>query len=281
MKIYDISDEELVREVPSELPTDRASPALDAEVFLLAEQESWAPVRSAVPDEITLRTFEEVDAFHTALSGNIALVLLSLSFEEDTLETAIKAAITASPNARIVIITQEFGDLYGSDLPYDEGVVRPVDRKEFETLLKRLYVRAYYAVTLQRYYKVSVTVRNRELRHRGDNDSDCDRLERLKTARKLLQRYIQTFVRQLDNEDFEAMKNREDRLEQFVTAAKNGPDPSAFGLPKSCPDCDLAWDSWHGQRLQNGYERLGANVWQCTGCGTVLPNPDPNNYHIS
>lgn len=281
MEIYDISDEELVREAPSELPPNRAAPALNADVFLLAERSCWSPVRSVVPDELTLRTFEEVDDFQSALSGNIALVLLSLSYDEDILEESIKEVITASPNARIAVIAAEFGDLYHTDLPYDEGVVRPVDREEFDRLVKRLYIRAYYAVTLQRFYKVSITVRNRELRNRAEDSSDDERLERLKTVRVLLQRYLQTFVRHLDSEDFEAMRNREDRLEQFVTAAKSGPDPSALGLPKACPDCDLAWDTWHGRRLQNGYERLGADVWQCTGCGSVLSNPDPTNFHVS
>ena len=93
--------------------------------------------------------------------------------------------------------------------------------------------------------------------------------------------YLRQFRAELDPDDLKAMENRGDRLERLSAASKSGPDPSLVGLPDSCPDCGLDWSVWHGPRLRNGYQKIGAHSWRCTQCGTVLSNAGPDNYRIS
>ena len=85
----------------------------------------------------------------------------------------------------------------------------------------------------------------------------------------------------MDRDDLAAIKSRPDRLEPFVTSAKRGPDPSTLGLPDACPGCGLDWTAWHGPGLKDGYHRLGANTWECTQCGHITGDTDPQGYHVN
>jgi len=266
------------RSDPTQTRIEDREPTLDAVVGLLSGPDE--AIASHVPEALSLQAFTDEAAFQESVSGNFAVGILSTHFGEETLETVMRRTIAESPPARLLVVGTDGGDLLRSGLPSDEEAVLPADEDEFPTLVKRLYLRAYLSATIERYYKVAIAIRNREIQLATSKVESDDRLTRLRKSREQLQSYVDRFRQALAPADIRAMKTRDERLAELAKGAKNGPDPTVIGLPKACPGCRLDWTSWHGKRLANGFTSIGASTWQCTRCGKILSDEDPNNYQI-
>lgn len=265
--------------VPSEPPVEDRSPSLRAKVVSVADAETQNVIDRGVPARLTLKQVADQEEFCETVTGNVAVVLLSVTTEVE-LEPLVKEAVSSSPHARVMLIADDGAQLLQCDVPHDEAVVLPDEYETFQSLVRRVYIRAYYAAATQRYYKVCLSIRSREIQLQPDAIDDDERLEKLRQVQTLLQSYLRQFRGHLKPADMEAMANRTDRLQRLAQSSKNDPDPTTVGLPERCPECDLDWTEWHDQRLRNGYESIGANTWRCTRCGSVLADEDPDNYRV-
>lgn len=264
------------REASSDRAADRQKPPLRASVAALASERCRKRIHDAAPDRITVESFTDPSAFEGALTGNVAVALLARDYPADRLETVVKRTITASQHARIALLgTKRQAD---ETVPCDAEFVPPIDRDDFVARLKQLYIRAHYAATLERYYTVSVKIRNAELA--GDDAVGEEHVDRLREVRDRSRRYLRQFRAYLGEESLSALKSRTDRLEALVSDARQAPDPAKHGLPESCPECSLDWTEWHGRGLENGFQKLGANTWQCRKCGETIADASPSDYQV-
>lgn len=259
-----------------DLAEDRQRPPLRASVAVVAGEKWCEKTRIDTPDEISVETYREPAAFEAGVSGEVAVALLEPAHVDTGLERLVKRTIAVSAHARIAFLGHEEAD---PDVPRDADFVAPISGDEFATGVERLYVRAHYAATLDRYYSVSMKIRNAEL---ADRDIvDDDQLDRLRTVRDRSRAYLRQFRAALDGESLASLKSRSDRLKALVAESKPTPDPNSQGLSAACPNCGLDWTEWYGQRLEKGYQKLGANTWQCRECGETIADPSPNNYKVS
>jgi len=257
------------------------SPSLHAEIILFSDKEWIVTAESSISDRITTRTCSSYEQFLSDLSGKVAVAVFDATLAEEKLREAVARTVNESAHARIALVATDGAQLLRCEVPHDEAFVFPEETDEFDSLIKRLYVRSYYSATTGRYYKVQFSIRNREIQLSDDERAADERIQRLRKSAEVLQSHLKLFRNVLKPEDFEAMEDRSDRLENLATESKNSSSPEAVGLPESCPKCELDWTSWHGSRLRNGYERIGANTWRCTGCGTIMADNDPDNYKLA
>ncbi|MCG1004200.1 MULTISPECIES: hypothetical protein [Halobacterium] len=252
--------------------------SLQGSVFVLAGASRNASIAAALPDALDVRTFTSAGAFDGAVSGNVAVALLSTAVDDDRLRETVKRTVAASPPARICLLASTSERLRDCEVPRDEEVRTPVAHDKFLALVERLYVRAYYSVTLERFYKIGAAARSRELQV---DDPEDARLERLRRAQQVMGESLSRLRGRLDHEDIDAIKNRQERLADLAADARRGPGPAVRGLPASCPDCSLDWATWHGPRLRDGHQRIGSDAWRCLRCGHVITQDDPDNYTVS
>jgi rRNA maturation protein Nop10 len=259
-----------------DLPEDRQRPPLRASVAVLASETWCEKVRGDTPDEITVETYREPPAFEAEVSGEVAVALLEPAHVDAGLERLVKRTIAVSAHARIAFLARGQSD---PDVPRDADIVAPISGEAFATRVERLYVRAHYAATLDRYYSVSMKIRNAEL---ADGDAvDDDQLDRLRTVRNRSRAYLRQFRAGLDGESLASLKSRNERLQNLVAESKSAPEPRSHGLSETCPNCGLDWTEWYGQRLEKGFQKLGANTWQCRECGETIASASPSNYKVS
>lgn len=255
------------------------SPSLQAEIYLLANQELGTQAQSLIPDQITVQGYTTTSSFFDDLSGTVAVAVLDVRIVASKIKDVVARTIRESEHARIALLATDGAQLLGSEIPHDEAFVFPEETDAFKSDIKSLYIRSYYAATLERYYKVCFSMQNRKTRL-DDPESD-EQFQRLQGARERLESHLRMFRRVLSEEDLEAITNREHRLQSLSKSAKNTPPPDAVGLPDACPDCGLDWTVWHGSKLRNGYERIGADTWRCIDCGNIMDDMDPDNYKIA
>lgn len=253
------------------------APPLRAEVFVYASEPCRARVRPLVPDEVTLREFGNADALADAASGNLALVLGSAHCPDSRLEAAVHATLRANQYARVGMIAADGEPLLRCDVPHDDAYVLPGEREALRTGIKHLYIRAYYSVTLERFYEVSLAIENHE---RAPGETDAEQLQTLRESRERFASYLKLFRGFLDAEDFDSIAKREERFDALFESDHRRGNPDIVGLPDACPDCKLDWTGWHGPRLGVGYEQIGANTYRCAACGHTLADNDPDNYQV-
>ncbi|WP_181686884.1 hypothetical protein [Halorhabdus salina] len=261
--------------------SEERPPELRAEIFLFArDQARRRSIHKAIPDSISVRTFEDADTLTEELGGNVAVVLLSMRRSEDELLTASLSTVQETKYARVGLLTGDRDRIRETPIPHDEIFYKSTDRKTFRNRLKRLYVQAYYEASVQRYYTVSIARQNR-LAKLDDQHEDDERLRKLTDSRELMESHLQYFKQYLQPGDIEAIRDRRESIERMINDLFRDDELSVAGLPKKCSNCGLAWDTWHGSDLESGYKKIGADTWRCSGCGTVIGGNDPDNYRVS
>ncbi len=265
----------------SKTPIKERSPELRADILILAASRiRRESVTAALPSGISVKSFSNIDPFSDALSGNIAVVLLSKGLPNDQLLGAASRTIQATNYTRIGLLIGDEESSKDVRVPHDEIFHKSGDRKTFQNRVKRLYIRAYYDATLQRYYTVNLAAQNRKLGSDEETATDSDRLQKLTKSVELLESHLERFRQYLQPGDLEAILTRSERIESMLDVKKDR-DPTVRGLPRGCPNCGLAWDEWHGPRLKGGYKKTGADTWRCTRCSNVIAGDDPDNYKVS
>ncbi|MFC7058507.1 hypothetical protein [Halovenus salina] len=212
------------------------SPSLQAEIHLLASSKLGRQAESLIPSQITVQGYTSVSTFLEDLSGKVAVVILDVRVDGD-IRDIVTRTIRESEHARVTLLATDGVQLLGLDIPYDEAFVFPEETDAFESEIRSLYIRSYYAATIERYYKICFSMQNRKTKL-DDPESD-EQLQRLQGARERLASHLRMFRRVLSEDDMDAIANREHRLKSLSRNAKNNPPPDAIGLPNACPNCGL------------------------------------------
>lgn len=250
----------------------------NADVLILTKGVRPAPLDSLLPSELPVHYCDTVAEFRDRFSGNIGLVLLPAHLPDEQLEQLVRETLMHSHAARVVFIATDGRHLLRCEVPHDTSFVLPDEADDLHTAIKHLYVRAYYDVMSERYYKVSLSVEN--LRHGDADDNGKESIDDLERQRKQLKSYLVAFQQFLTAEDLNELMRRDQRYNTLFKTSWKDVDPSSFGLPDACPSCNLDWATWHDSRLQNGYTQIGAKTWRCLNCGEILAENDPDNYRI-
>jgi hypothetical protein len=274
------SSNEPLSSEPEQRSAVEGLPPLLAEAFVLGGRECQSQVAASIPGEMPDRQFDSVDAYVDALSGQVALAVLSVELPDDRLERVVRETLRASEHARIVLVATDGAELLRCEVPYDDAFVLPADRESFDVAIEKLYVQAYYSLILDRYYRIGLAINNHDTTAEQDGESEDGKLRQWQAKHRRLRSYLDRFRQFLGSESFRAIATRSERFDDLVGSAGQQGNPSAIGLPESCPDCGLDWTTWHDSKLGTGHEQIGANTWRCTRCGHTLADDDPKNYRI-
>lgn len=262
-------------------PIAERAPELRADIFVLApDQTRRKSVVATLPDVISVQAFSELDPFTQALTGSVAVVLLSTNQSDQHLQAAGQRTVQKTNYARIGLLTSDRERIKETSVPFDEIFYKNTDKQIFQDRVKRLYVRAYYEAALQRYFKISVSIQNRRGMLNDQRVESDERLQKMETSLELMKSHLQRFRQYLQPGDLEEIKTRRGSIEQMLSELDEDHDPTAIDHPPRCPNCGLAWDEWHGHDLESGREKIGADTWRCTRCGTVIGGNEPGNYRI-
>lgn len=270
-------------EAPSSSPladvgdSDRAmadrEPTFRAQIVLLAPQVTWKSiVHDVVPNRIDVIVVETVDEYAEELSGNVAVSLLPATLPRERLRGLARYSLQRSPHIQLIAYGENVSEGEKEKLPVDDYYSRDSDR-DLKAVLKRMYFRAYYSATLARIYQINITLVSRKHATPTAETGDDPEPKKLEDAAELLQSYLTRFRSHLDQRDIEDLRGRNTFVREVNGTSKSRFDPAVWNLPRSCPNCDLDWTVYHGPRLGQGYENIGANTWRCTRCSEVITTP--------
>lgn len=161
---------------------------------------------------------------------------------------------------------------------YDVVLDGPVAAAELAATVRERAVYAMYSTTLQEYYHLNTRVAALS-RLRDDDapvpDHVADRMREIRPRLQALQADLtESQLREISQtvEQHRAYVNQP-TLESEA-AAKSKYHPGA------CPECGVVWGDDHGNELGRGFEALGAGVWKCARCETVVHDLHDSNQSV-
>lgn len=233
-------------------------------------------VTKRIGDRFRLLLFDTPETANESIDRSVAVLLLSMEFENKEIARLVRDAKLASPHVEVAIMAKDSGDLIDVDVDHDEELISPVTWEEFTTTIDSMIRRAQYSATLQRYFQLTLAANNRRIASSAEDLADDEQYKRLESEIDRLQARLNELTEAMDSGDYESMLHRLNQDETPADSDSPRSDPSMDGLPEECPNCGLGWGIWHGQQLGHGYERIAAFVWRCTDCDYVMANSDPN-----
>ncbi|MFB6267702.1 MAG: hypothetical protein ABEI31_08590 [Halodesulfurarchaeum sp.] len=237
---------------------------------------AWLRDRFAVQLEST------VEDGLAAVTPRVAVCLIDAGFPTEDLADLVGAIGSRSPHAQVALVADDASTLIDRDVPHDDWLAAPLDRGELIQTVATLLRRAIYDATLARYFQQTLAAAALGVKVRSGESEEESRLETVESDIDRLRARLDELGAKLDGDDVAALTRRYQVTSNEETFR---PEPSAsprrFGLPESCPGCDMQWGVWYGPQLGAGYERIAAFVWRCTDCGHVIANPDPNFRDIA
>lgn len=264
----------------SSLPMEEREPTFQGQIVLLAPQVTWKSiVHDVVPDRIDVRVVETEEEYADTISGNVAVALLPATLSRERLTALVRLSLQRSPHVQLVAYDEDVTEAERERLPVDD-VYRRSSERDLKAILERMYFRAYYSATLARIYRVNISLLSSK-HARPTRDAGGDpQPEKLEEVSDLLESYLKRFRSHLEREDIEDLRGRNEFVRGVNASSRSRFDPGVWNLPRSCPNCDLDWTVYHGPRLGQGYENVGANTWRCVQCSEIITTPADGGLNV-
>lgn len=250
-----------------------------ATVLVLIPRSKRQSIKSNIPSGLNHTFVHSIHGFRERLSEEVAVTLLPSSGSDDSRRNLIRSVMAQSPHTHIGMFIPT-NSLAGTEsLPADVTFEWPLD-DSFGQQLIRLYLRAYYSATLERYFELNISIQNHQLQTRESRKSSGDDLRRLERSAARTKSLLDHIRSRLTEEDLQGLLTRPDTFRKALEPPNPTVDPSIDDLPDHCPDCTQPWGDWDDARNGFGYRQIAARVWRCQSCGYVVANPSPDGYHV-
>lgn len=210
------------------------------------------------------------------LSRSSLVVCVRSKTERET--DLVQSIWNVYPHVQILLLLSR-EELTGPDRNYDEILREPFSRTALQSMVERLRRRARYALKVRQYYRLGGYLMSIEKYASDDMAADADLLT---TRIAALRTEIRALAENMDESDFEAVRQSLYRRKQTFErpTIPTGYNASSKYHPPACPTCGLPWGVSHGGDLGEGYLRVAALVWRCTGCGDYLKTGSSEYSHI-
>lgn len=256
-------------------------PNLRANIIgLVGQQSQRERFHDLIPGGIECQCFTTPDTFAEAISRSVAVIVLSLDFDESVYRGLIQQTLSTSSHIQIALLATE-NHRATEPIPNDEVFTPPFDPESVKRDVARLYIRAYYSSTLEAFYGLNIEATTYRMQLEHGAGGDPEQLERLETAANVLESHLKQFRDHLTTEDVRELSARDEGIREFLQTPSARFDPAALGLPSACPECGLNWTENDGSQFGDGFERIAANTWRCTRCSHVISNPGSSNQYVT
>jgi len=236
--------------------------------------ERWLP---NPVDIVRPRSLEEA---LSVVDESVAVALVRHELPDEKREALGKLLDSRAPNARTVVTTTTRSPVADPLLDESACLCAPVDEEQFgDTVTRQLYV-AIYRELLERYYDCTTRLATLEVKLDGDEREGDDTYQQLTSHITHLKAQLETIQSRLDRDDAETLFTELVPPEFERQADEQPPKGESKYRPKRCHDCGRDWNV-NPDGSPAGYRRLGAFVWACTDCGTVLNRSRRQNPQIN
>lgn len=228
------------------------------------------PTAVETTEEDLLRNFD----------SSVAVVVLSQSLLDDREEEIRRYLINRNPSCQLVLVESRSPSSVRYKQHYDATLTRPVSKRELRRTVEQQLKYGIYGALLEEYYSLSATLVS--LGRGGPSETSVDR-ERVEEQLQNVKAPLERLRSVIDHDDVKELHRSLKIRKKNLTEPARDVDTSSTSKhhPDSCPQCELPWGEDHGNALGVGFSQVGAYVWKCTRCGSILHGSEGNDRHIA
>jgi len=233
-----------------------------------------------LPDPVEVVRPRSLDEALSVVDESVAVAVVRHELPDEKREALGKLLDSRAPNSRTVVTTTAHSPVADPLLDESACLCAPVDEGRFtDTVTRQLYI-AIYRELLERYYDCTTRLATLEVKLDGDERDGDDTYRQLNSHLTHLKAQLETIQSRLDSDDTATLFSELVPPEFERQADERPPKGKSKYRSKRCHDCGRDWNV-NPDGSPAGYRRLGAFVWQCTDCGTVLNRSRRQNPQIN
>lgn len=233
-------------------------------------------------DTCTVRTAATPAAVRQNFDDSVMVALVRNEVGDEAKALVEEQIRLHSPFCRTVITTTEHVEILFPEISYDVCLHEPTNRGEVRETVDRLSRRATYQSLLKKYYRLTVSLANREISDTAAELPEDPEYDSLREAKDRLLAALTRLQSTFDDDDLRAVQDSLRPQRAFgPDATERNEKAGKKHLPDRCVGCGREWSTNGNSPEASGYRRLGAFVWKCRDCGTVQKLSDPSHRRVA
>lgn len=224
----------------------------DSKILVVEDEESLADLYARwLSEDHEIVTVCDATSAVESLDDSVDIVLLDRRLPDRSGDRVLEHIQSRELGCMVAMVTAVKPDFEVAQLPIDDYLVKPIDRKELRSTVDELLLRS--TVNITRRELLALLSRKIAL----EDENHPAELEDAQEYRELRRK-----IRLLKSE-----------------LAVSPQDISSRHRPDSCPECGLRWNL----ELEGtvGFVNMASRVWKCVECGCVVNKPDPSNRSVT
>lgn len=221
---------------------------------------------------IDVKTAATRTELHSEFDPTVVVVCLSHTALESETEPMKKYIFSKNPYCQLVGVLPRSAFVTPHEDKYDEIIQRPVFKETLQSTVESRFVSGVYSVLLRDLYRFnSILV---ALRRAADDDvtNKEKKIATTESRIKDINASVEDLQKKLPQKTLiETLQTIERHNNYFKVPEKDETKgKSTKHRSQRCPSCKLPWGVDHRNDLGCGFTKLGANVYQCSRCDTLV-----------
>lgn len=241
-------------------------------VLILEESSTLRDLLSDWISSVTTKTASSTDGIPTAFDSTVTVACLSQDVLGDDADTVQKYILNRNPFCQIVGVIPRSAFRSPFEDEFDEVLQRPLFREQFQRTIEYRFVSGIYSNLLSELYDINTSIV--AIRRASDDEFEDkeESLAKIQCRREQVNKRLESLRERLSSDTLLEIIQTKDRHERYLAK----PELEGVGgratkfRPRRCPSCHLPWGVDHRNDLGNGYNRLGADVYQCARCDKTV-----------
>lgn len=226
---------------------------------------SWVP-------GVTVKSITSPSELSHEFDSTVTVACLSQSLLDENRETVLQYILKRNPYCQLIGVIPRSAFVSPYEDEFDKILQRPVFKDDFKETIEYRYIAGVYTHLLSEYYDVNSTL---VAIKRASDDEVKERqesIQRMKIRYSNLKDKLDALQENLTSETLmNVMQTIEQHKKHLTTPDKDITEGKETKYHQSrCPSCQLPWGVSHRNELGNGFEKIGADVYQCSRCESIV-----------
>lgn len=241
-------------------------------ILILEESSTVQDLFADWISEVRTNVISSPEEIPKRFDSTVIVACLSQTALGDETDTVMKYIFSRNPYCQVIGVLPRGSFVSPYEGQFDDILERPVFKEEFRETIEFRYIAGAYSNFLSELYDVNSSLL--AIQRAGDDEIENkqESIAKIKSRQEDLNIHLQSLGDHLPGEAILDILPAIERHDQYLTKPEADPDSgkSTKFRARRCPACKLPWGVDHRNHLGNGFNRLGADVYQCTRCNKIM-----------
>lgn len=240
-------------------------------VLILEESSTLQDLLSDWISGVTTKTVSSTESIPTEFDSTVTVACLSQPMLGNDADAVQKFILKQNPFCQIVGVIPRSAFIGPFEDEFDEVLQRPLFRNEFQQTIEYRFVSGIYSNLLSELYDINTSLVAIRRASEDEIEEKNESLDKIENRREQVQSQLKPLQERLSSDTLFEIIQTKDRHRRYLLK----PESEKVGRgtkfrSRRCPACHLPWGVDHRNDLGNGYNRLGADVYQCGRCHKIV-----------